>query len=36
LAENAPVFLETWPEFVNGIACKVTEIKVETEYDTII
>lgn len=36
LAENAPVFLETWPEFDDGIACKVKEIKVETEYDTII
>ncbi len=36
LAEKAPVFLETWPEFDDGIACKVTGITVETEYDSII
>jgi hypothetical protein len=36
LAENALVFLEKLPEFDNGTACKVTEIKVETEYVTIL
>lgn len=31
LKENAPVFLEKWPEFKNGSACEIYKIEAEIE-----
>ncbi len=32
LSENGPVFLESWPEMKEGMACEVNGVSIETEF----
>ncbi len=36
LRENAPVYLETWPDMKGGVACELVHVTAELEYHTIL
>ena len=36
LKEDAPVYLETWPNMKNGVACELVQVTAELEYHTIL
>lgn len=36
LKENAEVFLEQWPVMKNGVACELTGVQAEVEYESLV